>query len=420
MLTRFSLAQADPEVASAIDQERRRQHDAIELIASENYTSAAVLHAVGSVLTNKYAEGYPGKRYYGGCEFVDIAEEIAIDRATALFGVNHANVQPHSGANANLAAYLAVMEPGDRILGLNLSEGGHLTHGKDVNFSGRLFEAHFYGVDHASGLIDYDDVLSKAKAVRPRGIICGASAYSRVIDFKRFREIADEVGAFLFADIAHIAGLVAVGVHPSSVGHAHITTTTTHKTLRGPRGGMILCGEEHAKAIDKTVFPGMQGGPLMHVIAGKAVALGEALAPSFKGYAQAVVDNARAMAAALIERGLPVISGGTDNHLMMVDVGAVGVSGRKAERLLDSVGISANRNTIPGDTRPPTQASGLRLGTPAVTTRGFGVAECQLVAELIARVLLAPDDDAVHAAVAKDVGELTSGFPVPGIDDDAV
>lgn len=420
MLTRFSLAQADPEVASAIDQERRRQHDAIELIASENYTSAAVLHAVGSVLTNKYAEGYPGKRYYGGCEFVDIAEEIAIDRATALFGVNHANVQPHSGANANLAAYLAVMEPGDRILGLNLSEGGHLTHGKDVNFSGRLFEAHFYGVDHTTGLIDYDDVLSKAKAVRPRGIICGASAYSRVIDFKRFREIADEVGAFLFADIAHIAGLVAVGVHPSSVGHAHITTTTTHKTLRGPRGGMILCGEEHAKAIDKTVFPGMQGGPLMHVIAGKAVALGEALAPSFKGYAQAVVDNARAMAAALIERGLPVISGGTDNHLMMVDVGAVGVSGRKAERLLDSVGISANRNTIPGDTRPPTQASGLRLGTPAVTTRGFGVAECQLVAELIARVLLAPGDDAVHAAVAKDVSELTSGFPVPGIDDDAV
>jgi glycine hydroxymethyltransferase len=420
MLTRFSLAQADPEVASAIDQERRRQHDAIELIASENYTSAAVLHAVGSVLTNKYAEGYPGKRYYGGCEFVDIAEVIAIDRATALFGVNHANVQPHSGANANLAAYLAVMEPGDRILGLNLSEGGHLTHGKDVNFSGRLFEAHFYGVDHTTGLIDYDDVLSKAKAVRPRGIICGASAYSRVIDFKRFREIADEVGAILFADIAHIAGLVAGGVHPSSVGHAHITTTTTHKTLRGPRGGMILCGEEHAKAIDKTVFPGMQGGPLMHVIAGKAVALGEALAPSFKDYAQAVVDNARAMAAALIERGLPVISGGTDNHLMMVDVGAVGVSGRKAERLLDSVGISANRNTIPGDTRPPTQASGLRLGTPAVTTRGFGVAECQLVAELIARVLLAPGDDAVHAAVAKDVSELTSGFPVPGIDDDAV
>ena len=420
MLTRFSLAQADPEVASAIDQERRRQHNAIELIASENYTSAAVLHAVGSVLTNKYAEGYPGKRYYGGCEFVDIAEEIAIDRATALFGVNHANVQPHSGANANLAAYLAVMEPGDRILGLNLSEGGHLTHGKDVNFSGRLFEAHFYGVDHTSGLIDYDDVLSKAKAVRPRGIICGASAYSRVIDFKRFREIADEVGAILFADIAHIAGLIAGEVHPSSVGHAHITTTTTHKTLRGPRGGMILCGEEHAKAIDKTVFPGMQGGPLMHVIAGKAVALGEALAPSFKEYAQAVVENARAMAAALIERGLPVISGGTDNHLMMVDVGAVGVSGRKAERLLDSVGISANRNTIPGDTRPPTQASGLRLGTPAVTTRGFGVAECQLVAELIARVLLAPADAAMHAAVAKDVGELTSGFPVPGIDDDAV
>lgn len=420
MLTRFSLAQADPEVASAIDQERRRQHDAIELIASENYTSAAVLNAVGSVLTNKYAEGYPGKRYYGGCEFVDIAEEIAIDRATQLFGVGHANVQPHSGANANLAAYLAVMEPGDRILGLNLSEGGHLTHGKDVNFSGRLFEAHFYGVDHATGLIDYDDVLQKAKAVRPRGIICGASAYSRIIDFKRFREIADEVGAFLFADIAHIAGLVAGGVHPSSVEHAHITTTTTHKTLRGPRGGMILCGEEHAKAIDKTVFPGMQGGPLMHVIAGKAVALGEALSPSFKDYAQAVVDNARAMAAALIERGLPIISGGTDNHLMMVDVGAVGVSGRKAERILDTVGISTNRNTIPGDTRPPTQASGLRLGTPAVTTRGFGVPECQLVAEFIARVLLAPEDDAVLKDVANNVRELTAGFPVPGIDEDGI
>jgi len=420
MLTRFSLAQADPDVASAIDQERRRQHDAIELIASENYTSAAVLNAVGSVLTNKYAEGYPGKRYYGGCEFVDIAEEIAIDRATQLFGVSHANVQPHSGANANLAAYLAVMEPGDRILGLNLSEGGHLTHGKDVNFSGRLFEAHFYGVDHATGLIDYDDVLQKAKTVRPRGIICGASAYSRIIDFKRFREIADEVGAFLFADIAHIAGLVAGGVHPSSVDHAHITTTTTHKTLRGPRGGMILCGEEHAKAIDKTVFPGMQGGPLMHVIAGKAVALGEAQSPSFKDYAQAVVDNARAMAASLRERGLPIISGGTDNHLMMVDVGAVGVSGRKAERVLDTVGISTNRNTIPGDTRPPTQGSGLRLGTPAVTTRGFGVAECQLVAEFIARVLFAPEDDAVLKDVANDVRELTAGFPVPGIDDDAL
>jgi glycine hydroxymethyltransferase len=418
MLTRFSLAQADPEVASAIDSERRRQREGIELIASENYTSAAVLDAVGSVLTNKYAEGYPGKRYYGGCEYVDVAERIALDRATELFEVAHANVQPHSGANANLAAYLALMEPGDRILGLNLSEGGHLTHGKDVNFSGRLFEAHFYGVDHVTGLIDYDQVLEKAKAVRPRGIICGASAYSRVIDFKRFREIADEVDAFLFADIAHIAGLIAAGVHPSSVDHAHITTTTTHKTLRGPRGGMILCGEEYAKAIDKTVFPGMQGGPLMHVIAGKAVALGEALAPPFKDYAQAVIDNARAMAAALIERSLPIVSGGTDNHLMMVDVGSVGISGRKAERILDAVGISANRNTIPGDTRPPTQASGLRLGTPAVTTRGFGVAECVLVAEFIARVLTAPDDEGVHRSVANDVREMTSAFPVPGIDDD--
>lgn len=419
MLTRFSLAQADPEVASAIDLERRRQRDGIELIASENYASTAVLHAVGSVLTNKYAEGYPGKRYYAGCEFVDIAEQIAIDRAKTLFGVEHANVQPHSGASANLAAYLAVMDPGDRILGLNLSEGGHLTHGKDVNFSGRLFEAHFYGVDHRTGLIDYDDVLRQAKAVRPRGIICGASAYSRTIDFKRFREIADEVGAFLFADIAHIAGLVAGGVHPSSVEHAHITTTTTHKTLRGPRGGMILCGEEHAKVIDKTVFPGMQGGPLMHVIAGKAVALGEALAPQFRDYAQAVVANARAMADALSQRGLPIISGGTDNHLMLVDVGAMGISGRKAERILDAVGISANRNTIPGDKRPPTQASGLRLGTPAVTTRGFGVAECETVADLIARSLEAPEDEVIQRTVANEVRTLTSAFPVPGIDDEA-
>ncbi len=420
MLTRFSLAQADPEVASTIERERRRERDGIELIASENYVSAAVLQAVGSVLTNKYAEGYPGKRYYGGCEYVDIAEEIAIERATALFGADHANVQPHSGANANLAAYLALMEPGDRILGLNLSEGGHLTHGKDVNFSGRLFEAHFYGVDHSSGRIDYDEVLKTAKVVRPRGIICGASAYSRVIDFKRFRDIADEVGAFLFADIAHIAGLVATGHHPSSIGLAHITMTTTHKTLRGPRGGMILCADEFAKVIDKTVFPGMQGGPLMHVIAGKAIAFGEALAPPFKDYSRAVIENARVMAAALIERGLPVVSGGTDNHLMLVDVGTIGISGRKAERVLDTVGISANRNTIPGDTRPPTQASGLRLGTPAITTRGFGVDECVEIADLIAKVLSVPEDEASLKVVADQVKQLAAAFPVPGIEDDMV
>ena len=416
MLMRESLVQADPDVAAAIADEQRRQLHGIELIASENYTSAAVLEAVGSVLTNKYAEGLPGKRYYGGCEYVDVVERIAIERAKELFGAEHANVQPHSGANANLAAYFSLMNPGDKILGLNLSEGGHLTHGKDVNFSGRFFEAHFYGVDHETGLIDYDNVLKVAKEVRPKGIICGASAYSRIIDFQRFREIADEVGAYLFADIAHIAGLVAAGEHPTSIGYAHITTTTTHKTLRGPRGGLIMSAAEFGAGIDKTVFPGMQGGPLMHVIAGKAVALGEAQQPEFKTYAQQIIANARAMAAAMAERGFPIVSGGTDNHLFLVDVGAIGISGRKAERVLDSVGISANRNTIPGDTRPPTQASGLRIGTPAVTTRGFGPDDCVAVADMIARVLHAPDDEAVLKQVAKDVRELTAGFPVPGID----
>jgi glycine hydroxymethyltransferase len=417
MLTRVSLEQADSEVANAVASERRRQRDAIELIASENYTSAAVLQAVGSVLTNKYAEGYPGKRYYGGCEFVDAVENIAIDRAKKLFGAEHANVQPHSGANANMAAYLALMEPGDRILGLSLQEGGHLTHGLRVNFSGRLFEAHFYGVDASSGLLDYDEIAKRAREVRPRGLICGASAYSRVIDFARFRAIADEVDAFLFADIAHVAGLVAVGLHPSPIGHAHVTMTTTHKTLRGPRGGLLLCDEKYAKAIDKTVFPGLQGGPLMHVIAGKAVAFGEALGPDFKLYGEAVIDNAQAMATTIIEEELPVVSGGTDNHLMLVDVGSCGISGRDAERILDSVGISTNRNTIPGETRPPTQASGIRLGSPAVTSRGFGSEQVQLVARWIVDVLRAPEDEVLLRRVADDVASLTSGYPVPGIDD---
>jgi glycine hydroxymethyltransferase len=408
-------ASSDDEVFAAIGREERRQTDGIELIASENYVSAAVLRAVGTVLTNKYAEGYPGKRYYGGCEFVDEVEVIAIERAKRLFGAGHANVQSHSGAQANQAAYFALLQPGDRILGLSLSEGGHLTHGKDVNFSGRLFEPHFYGVDLQTGLLDYDAVLAKAKEVRPRAIIAGASAYSRTIDFARFRRIADEVGAYLFADIAHPAGLVAVGLHPTSIGQAHITTTTTHKTLRGPRGGMILCGEELAAAVDKSVFPGQQGGPLMHVIAGKAVALGEALRPEFRAYAQRVIDNAKELAEALKERGLPIVTGGTDNHLLMVDVGAIGISGRKAERILDRVGISANRNTIPGDTRPPTQASGLRLGTPAVTTRGFGRDEVRTVARLIAETLAAPEDEATLARVADEVRHLTSRFPVPGI-----
>jgi glycine hydroxymethyltransferase len=408
------LASSDPEIAAAIRREEQRQREGIELIASENYVSEAVLTAVGSVLTNKYAEGLPGKRYYGGCEFVDIAEELAIDRAKALFGAEHVNVQPHSGANANMAAFFSLMDPGDRILGMNLSEGGHLTHGSPVNFSGRFFEVHAYGVDHETGLIDYEKVLAKAKEVRPKGIISGASAYSRTIDFDRFREIADEVGAYLFADVAHIAGLIVAGEHPSSIGRAHITTTTTHKTLRGPRGGMILSSEEYGKGVDKTVFPGMQGGPLMHVIAGKAVSFHEALQPSFKAYARQIIANARAMAAALEERGLRIISGGTDNHLFLVDVGAKGISGRKTERVLDSVGISANRNTIPGDSRPPTQASGLRIGTPAMTTRGFREEQCVQVADMIARVLDATDDEGVLRQVRHEVHELAVQYPVPG------
>ncbi len=415
MISMDVLASADPEVARAVRQEEMRQIQGIELIASENYVSEAVLEAVGTVLTNKYAEGLPGKRYYGGCEYVDIAENIAIDRAKQLFGAEHANVQPHSGASANLAAFFSLLNPGDKILGMNLSEGGHLTHGKDVNFSGRFFQAHFYGVDQESGLIDYDEVLKSAREVRPKAIISGASAYSRMIDFKRFREIADEVGAYLFSDIAHIAGLIAAGEHPTSVGHAHITTSTAHKTLRGPRSGFILTDEELGPGVDKTVFPGMQGGPLMHVIAGKAVAFGEALQPSFKDYARQVKANAAAMAKAFMDHGLPVISGGTDNHLFLVDVGSKGISGRKAERILDSVGISTNRNTIPGETRSAFQTSGLRIGTPAITTRGFGVEDSVRVAGFIARVIEAPEDESVLAEVRRDVLDLTAGFPVPGV-----
>jgi len=403
------------DVFAAIGREQDRQRHNIELIASENYVSENVLRAVGTVLTNKYAEGYPGKRYYGGCEFVDQVEVLAIERAKALFGVDHTNVQPHSGASANQAAYLALIKPGDKILGLSLEQGGHLTHGKDVNFSGQLFEPHFYGVDEETGLIDYDAFADTARKVRPQAIIAGASAYSRQIDFARFRAVADEVGAYLFADIAHIAGLVAVGLHPTSIGYAHITMTTTHKTLRGPRGGLILSGEEIGKQIDKSIFPGQQGGPLMHVIAGKAVAFGEALAPEFKDYGLQILANAQAMADELIVRGLPLISGGTDNHLMLVNVNAIGLSGRKAERVLDEVGISANRNTIPGETRPPTQASGIRLGTPAITTRGFREDDCRTVARLVVETLSAPDDDANLNRIRDEVRHLTSQFPVPGI-----
>lgn len=410
------LMQADPDVAEAVVKEQTRQKQGIELIASENYVSPAVLAAVGTVLTNKYAEGLPGKRYYGGCEFVDIVENIAINRVTNLFGAGFANVQPHSGANANLAAFFSLLNPGDKILGMNLSEGGHLTHGKDVNFSGRFFEAHFYGVNHETGLIDYDQVLSIAREVRPKAIISGASAYSRTIDFAKFREIADEVGAYLFADIAHIAGLIAAGEHPTSIGHAHITTSTAHKTLRGPRSGFIMTNDEElANGINKTVFPGMQGGPLMHVIAGKAVAFGEASQPEFKAYARQVRANAAAMASAFVERGVPVITGGTDNHLFLVNVDALGISGRKAERILDEVGISTNRNTIPGEQRSAFQTSGLRIGTPAVTTRGFKETDVIAVAEMMVRVLNDPENKSNLAGIKKEVLDLTSGFGVPGL-----
>ena len=410
-----TLTERDPELAAAIAREQGRQLQGIELIASENFVSSAVMEAVSSVLTNKYAEGYPGKRYYGGCVNVDVAESLAISRAKELFGAEYVNVQPHSGANANLASYLALMNPGDRILGLSLEQGGHLTHGLAVNFSGRLFEAHSYGLDPATGLIDYDAMLVKAKEVRPKAIIAGASAYSRQIDFARFRAIADEVGALLFADIAHPAGLVAAGLHPSPIPHAHVTMTTTHKTLRGPRGGMILTSEEYGKQIDKAVFPGTQGGPLMHVIAGKAVAFLEALKPDFVTYQQQVIDNARALAAAMTERGFPVISGGTDTHVMLIDVNAVGLSGKQAEKHLDEVGITVNKNTIPGETRSPMQASGIRLGSPAVTTRGLVERDMQEVGGMIADVLQQPGDEVVKARISEQVRSLTSRFSLPGL-----
>ncbi len=404
----------DPEVADAIACEERRQVNTIELIASENFTSPAVLAAVGSVLTNKYAEGYPGRRYYGGCECVDRVETLAIERAKKLFGADHVNVQPHSGAQANMAALYAVLRPGDRILGMSLQHGGHLSHGAKVNVSGQWFESYFYGVDPETERIDYDAVLDIAQTVKPRLIIAGASAYPRIIDFARFREIADRVGAVLMADIAHIAGMVAVGLHPTPVGAAQIVTTTTHKTLRGPRGGMILCDADYAEAIDKAVFPGTQGGPLMHVIAGKAVALGEALRPTFRAYIERVLENAQVLAETLQAEGFRLVAGGTDNHLLLVDLRPFGISGKKAERALDEVGITVNKNTIPNDPRPPTLASGIRIGTPAMTTRGFGPEEMRLTGRLIAQVLRAPDDEAVKTRVRAQVAELVSHFPVPG------
>lgn len=373
----------DSEVGQAMDKELKRQQRNLELIASENIVSPAVKAAMGSILTNKYAEGYPGKRYYGGCEFVDIVEDIARKRACELFGAEHANVQPHSGAQANMAVYFAFLKPGDTVMGMNLSEGGHLTHGSPVNMSGSYYNFVEYGVDAETHRIDYDKLQAQAKEVKPKMIVAGASAYARIIDFKRLREIADEVGAMLMVDMAHIAGLVAAGVHPNPVEWADIVTTTTHKTLRGPRGGLILCKEEYAKAIDKAIFPGIQGGPLMHVIAGKAVCLGEALKPEFKEYGKKVVENAQALANGLTKRGVKLVSGGTDNHLMLIDLSGTELTGKELERRLDEVYITANKNTVPNEQRSPFVTSGVRLGTPAVTTRGLTVEDMDQVAECI-------------------------------------
>ena len=377
----------DPEIARAILLETRRQGEKLELIASENFASEAVFEAQDSVLMNKYAEGYPGRRYYGGCEHVDIAERLAIERAKLLFDADHANVQPHSGTQANMQAYFSLLEPGDTILGLNLAHGGHLSHGHPVNFSGRYFKTAFYGVERETGTIDYDQLRAAALAARPKLIVAGASAYPRILDFARFAAVAEEVGALLLADIAHIAGLVAAGLHPSPVPHAAVVTSTTHKTLRGPRGGLILCREAYAKAIDKNVFPGFQGGPLMHVIAAKAVAFHEALQPEFKAYQGQVLANARALAAELSGSGLRLVSGGTDNHLMLVDLGPLGITGREAEAWLDEAGITVNKNAIPYDPQPPAVTSGIRLGTPALTTRGMREGEMRTVARLICRTL---------------------------------
>ncbi len=409
------LYRTDPDVYEAIYREAVRQHEGLELIASENFVSLAVLTAMGSVMTNKYAEGYPRKRYYGGCEFVDVAEELARERAKRLFNVRHANVQPHSGTQANMAVYFAVLRPCDTILAMRLDHGGHLSHGAPVNFAGKLYKVQYYGVNPETGRIDYDQVRTLAKKYRPQIIVTGYSAYPREIDFKAFREIADEVGAYLMADIAHIAGLVAAGVHPSPVPYAHFVTTTTHKTLRGPRGAMIMTDDpELGKMVDKSVFPGMQGGPLMHVIAAKAVAFKEALQPSFKEYAVQIVKNAKALAESLMENGLNLVSGGTDNHLMLVDLRNLGISGKKAERLLGEVGITVNKNTIPDDPLPPTRASGIRIGTPALTTRGMKQGEMREIGRIIADVLKAPEDEGVKERARRKVRELTEAFPLYG------
>jgi len=407
-----SLADADPEIHEAILSERTRQNRGLELIASENFVSRAVLEAAGSVLTNKYAEGYPGRRYYGGCEFVDDAERLAIARAKKLFGAEHVNVQPHSGTTANTAVYFAMLRPGDTLMGMDLSAGGHLTHGHRLSYSGRDFEVVSYGVDRESETIDFDEVERLAVERQPRLIICGASAYSRVIDFERFRAIADAVGALLMADIAHIAGLVATGLHPSPIPHCHFVTTTTHKTLRGPRGGMIMCTEEHAKTIDRALFPGLQGGPLMHIIAAKAVAFHEAASEGFAAYQSSIVRNARRLADRLAEKGARIVSGGTDNHLFLLDVTAAGITGTAAEEALEAADITVNKNTIPYDPNPPMVASGIRIGTPAVTTRGMGETEMDRIGDLVWAVLTTPDDPADSIRVREDVRALCADFPL--------
>jgi len=406
-----SLRQADPTVARLIDRELRRQQQGLELIASENFASRAVIDAMGTPLTNKYAEGYPGRRYYGGCEVIDEIEQLAIDRLKQIFGSEHANVQPHSGAQANFAAFMALIPPGEKLMGMALPHGGHLSHGAPVNHSGIVWKAVHYGVNPATGRIDYDAVRSMALREQPRLIIAGGSAYARIIDFGAFRSIADEIGAYFVVDMAHFAGLVAGGVHPSPVPHAQVVTSTTHKTLRGPRAGLILCIAEHAKAVDKSVFPGHQGGPLQHVIAAKAVAFGEALTDDFKVYARKVVENAQALAGALMERGFAIVSGGTDTHLMLVDLRPKGLTGKVAEKVLDQAGITVNKNTVPDDPQSPFVTSGIRLGTPALTTRGMGTEEMVRIAQLI-DIALAKQDEATLARVKAEVKELTSAFPL--------
>jgi glycine hydroxymethyltransferase len=406
------LRTTDPEIYEAIRREGRRQREKIVLIASENFASPAVLAAQGSLMTNKYAEGYPGRRYYGGCQYVDVVETLAIERAKQIFGADHVNVQPHSGSQANMAVYFSVLKPGDSILGMDLAHGGHLTHGSRVSFSGMLYHAHFYGVDRTTEFIDHDVVRKVAEECRPRMIVVGASAYPRILDFPKFQEIAKAVGAYLMVDMAHIAGLIAAGLHPNPVPHADFVTTTTHKTLRGPRGGLVMCKAEHAKALDKAVFPGLQGGPLMHVIAAKAVALKEALAPGFKTYQEQVVANAKALASGLQKRGFRIVSGGTDTHLMLVDVTSKGITGKEAETALDEAGITVNKNAIPYDEKPPAVASGIRLGTPIVSTRGMREKDMDEIADAIDTVLSHPTDPAVRKQIRARVRTLCGKFPI--------